>query len=419
MDRRILHVDIDAFLASVEQLRDPSLLGRPVAVGTGVVASRSYEAKARGVATAMPLHEALRRCPDLVVRDGDARLVERYRQRVAEVLRQFSPVVEVCSLDDFYVDLSGVPLRVEQALAADATVDAERSLAPLCREVRAAVRAATGLSVAQGVGSTRTVARLATTRAKPGGICEVPAGGEREFLAGFPVEALPGVGPARAALLRQVGVGTLRELRAVDRELLRASFGAIGAELWQRCRGLDDAPVQSTPTLRSIARETSFAPAAHAEGQQLPYLRALLAYLLDRAASELRRQRLLARVVQVRLRHVDGVTGERARTLPEPTDRTDALTAVARDLLDDLALRRVLARLVGVTLTGLVPPRPEQGALFGDGGDAARRRLFAAVDAVRARHGFGALVVGEASGLLGVLPAGPHGFRLRTPSLTK
>jgi DNA polymerase-4 len=145
----------------------------------------------------------------------------------------------------------------------------------------------------------------------------------------------------------------------------------------------------------------------------------MLAYLLDRAASELRRQRLLARVVQVRLRHVDGVTGERARTLPEPTDRTDALTAVARDLLDDLALRRVLARLVGVTLTGLAPPRPAQGALFGDGGETARRRLFAAVDAVRARHGFGALVVGEATGLLGVLPAGPHGFRLRTPSLTK
>jgi DNA polymerase-4 len=248
---------------------------------------------------------------------------------------------------------------------------------------------------------------MATTRAKPGGICEVPAGGEVEFLAGFPVEALPGVGPARAALLQQVGVRTVRELCAVDRELLRASFGAAGDELWRRCRGLDDAPVQATPTLRSIARETSFAPAAHAAGQQLPFLRAMLAYLLDRAASELRRQRLLARVVQVRLRHVDGVTGERARTLPEPTDRTDALTAVARDLL------------VGVTLTGLAPPRPAQGALFGDGGETARRRLFAAVDAVRARHGFGALVVGEATGLLGVLPAGPHGFRLRTPSLTK
>lgn len=420
MDRRILHVDIDAFLASVEQLRDPSLLGRPVAVGTGVVASRSYEAKARGVATAMPLHEARRRCPELVVREGDARLVERYRQRVAETLRQFAPVVEVCSLDDFYVDLTGVPLRVAQALANDATVDAERSLAPLCREVRAAVRAATGLSIAQGVGVSRAVARMATTRAKPGGICEVAVGGERDFLADFPVEAVPGIGPARASLLQQVGVRTVRELWAVDRELLRASFGAAAGDgIWLRCRGLDEEPVQATPTLRSIARETSFEPESSGDGQQLPFLRAMLAYLLDRAASELRRQRLLARVVQVRLRHVDGVAGERSRALPEPTDRTDALAAAAQELLADLALRRVLVRLVGVTLTGLQPPRPAQGALFGDGGDAARKRLFAAVDAVRARHGFGSLVVGEAAGLLGVLPAGPHGFRLRTPSLTK
>ena len=252
MDRRILHVDIDAFLASVEQLRDPILLGRPVAVGTGVVASRSYEAKARGVTTAMPLHEAKRRCPELVVREGDARLAERYRQRVAEILRQFSPVVEVCSLDDFYVDLTGVPLRVEQALAGSTAVEAERSLAALCRALRAQVRAETGLSVAQGLGATRTVARLATTKAKPGGICEVPAGHERDFLADFPVEAVPGIGPKSAELLLQVGVRTVRELWAVDRELLRQSFGARGDEHCPRCRGLAEAPMLATPPPRSI-----------------------------------------------------------------------------------------------------------------------------------------------------------------------
>lgn len=418
MERRILHVDIDAFLASVEQLRDPILLGRPVAVGTGVVASRSYEAKARGVHTAMPLHEALRRCPELVVRAGDARLVERYRQRVAEILRQFSPVVEVCSLDDFYVDLTGVPLRVAQALAGTTTVDAERSLAALCRELRATVREQTGLSVAQGIGSTRTVARLATTKAKPGGICEVPAGAERDFLADFAVDAVPGIGGKSAALLQQVGVRTVRELWAVDRELLRASFGARGDDIWHRCRGLDEAPVLATPTLRSISRETSFEPRGDADSQQRPFLRAMLAYLLDRATSELRAQRLLARTVQVRLRHVDGVTGERARTLAAATDRTDACMVLAAALLEELLVRRVLVRLVGVTLTSLVPPQPAQGTLFGDEGEA-RRRLFAAVDAVRARHGFGALVVGDAAGLLGQLPAGRHGFRLRTPSLTK
>jgi len=418
MGRRILHVDIDAFLASVEQLRDPVLLGRPVAVGTGVVASRSYEAKARGVTTAMPLHEALRRCPELIVREGDARLVERYRQCVAEILYRFSPVVEVCSLDDFYVDLTGVPFRVQQELAGGTSLAAERSLGALCREIRAAVRAETGLSIAQGVGGSRTVARLATTKAKPGGICEVPPGAELAFLADFPVGAVPGLGPKSEALLLQVGVTTVRQLWAVDRELLRQSFGARGDEIWRRCRGEDETPVQATPTLRSISRETSFEPRVDADSQQRPFLRAMLAYLLDRATSELRAQRLLARTLQVRLRHVDGVTGERARTLREPTDRTDLGMQLAGELLDELLVRRVLVRLVGVTLTSLVPPGPAQGRLFGDDGEE-RRRLFAAVDAVRERHGFGALVVGGAAGLLGQLPAGKHGFRLRTPSLTK
>lgn len=418
MDRRILHLDIDAFLASIEQLRDPSLAGRPVAVGTGVVASRSYEAKLRGVQTAMPLHEALRRCPELIVCEGDSRRAERYRQQVAEVMQRFSPVVEVCSLDDFYADLTGVPLRVAQTIDDATQSDSERSLAALCRELRAQIRAQTGLSVSQGLGSTRTVARLATMKAKPGGICEVPPGTELGFLADFEVGSVPGIGPKTVEMLHQVGIHTVRELWELDAELLRQSFGARGAEIWRRCRGLDDAPVQSTPTLRSISRETSFDPRVDAPSQQRTFLRSMLGYLLDRAASELRHQRLQARTVQVRLHHTDGVRQEKSRSLRTATERTDALMTVAGELLDELLARRVLVRLVGVTLTSLGAVRAVQGALFGDDG-ASRRRLFAAVDAVRKRHGFGALVVGAATGLLGRLPHGPHGFKLRTPSLTK
>ena len=199
MHRRILHLDIDAFLASIELLRNPSLRGRPVVVGTGVVASRSYEAKASGVETAMPLHEASRRCPGLIVCPGDARLVERYRQRVVEVVRDFTPVVEVSSLDDLYADLTGVPSRIGQAPDDTTAGEGGRCLRGLCAELRSEVRKATGLSVAQGVGSTRTVARLATMTAKPGGICEVPAGHERDFLAGFAIDDLPGIGAKTAA----------------------------------------------------------------------------------------------------------------------------------------------------------------------------------------------------------------------------
>lgn len=418
MQRRILHVDIDAFLASLEQIRDPTLVGRPVVVGTGVVASRSYEAKARGVQTAMPLAEARRRCPELVVCDGDARTAERYRQKVAEILRRFAPVVEICSLDDFYADLTGVPLRVQHVLA-DATRSADEvSLQALCEQLRAAVRQETGLSVAQGLGSTRTVARMATLRAKPGGICEVLPGDEATFLATFPVAAVPGIGPRTADLLQQVGIATVEQLRLCDRELLRQSFGARGDELWAKCRGLDDAPVRASAPVQSISRETSFEPQADAGSQERRFLRGMLGYLLDRAAAELRRQRLLARTVEVRVRHVDGVQGEKARSLRTGTDRTDQLTALAGELLDELLQRRVLVRLVGVTLRTLAAAGQTQGLLFG-GDEQAKQKLFAAVDAVRARHGFGALVLGEAAELLGKLPQGRHGFVLRTPSLTK
>lgn len=418
MDRRILHLDIDAFLASVEQLRDPALRGKPVAVGTGVVASRSYEAKARGVQTAMPLHEALRRCPELIVRPGDARWSERYRQQVAEVVREYAPVVEVCSLDDMYADLTGVPLRVQQALGDATASDGERSLQPLCSELRAAVRRATGLSVAQGIGASRTVARLATTKAKPGGICEVPPGHELDFLADFAIEAVPGIGPKTAAQLHGFGIRTVRELWVVDRELLVQSFGARGDEIYWRCRGQDDAPVRASPPLQSISRETSFEPRLDDALQQHDFVRAMLAYLVDRAAAELRRVELQCRTVAVRVRHVDGVQNERSRAQRPPSERTDDLAALARGLLDELLQRRVLVRLVGVTLQNLQPRGAVQGQLFG-GREQLRGKLFAAVDAVRARHGFGSLLVGESAALLGQVPHGPHGFRLRTPSLTK
>ena len=430
MLRRILHLDIDAFLASVEQLRDPVLIGKPVAVGAGVVASRSYEAKARGVETAMPLHEALRRCPELIVREGDSRLAERYRQAVATVMQQFSPVVEVCSLDDFYADLTGVPLRVAQALDGTTRSEAEQSLVALCRDLRAEVRRETGLSISQGVGSTRTVARLATTKAKPGGICEVPAGGELEFLADFAVEQVRGIGPKTAAMLHQVGVRTVRELWALDRELLRQSFGARGDELWRRCRGLDDAPVEATPTLRSISRETSFGP-RHVAAARLPARDAGLPagprgertapaapLCAHRAGAPRPHGRRAAGAFAVAgggdgsHRRADGA-GQRAarRTAVAPCP------GAARRRHAGVAGRRTSGAGAGVWRGRGGGGGGGRGG--GGGGGAARRRLFAAVDAVRQRHGFGAVVVGASAELLGQLPRGPHGFRLRTPSLSK
>lgn len=402
MHPRILHLDIDAFLASIEQILEPALVGRPVVVGSGVVASRSYEAKARGVETAMAIHEARRRCQDLVVRDGDARIAERFRQRVAEVLAEFTPVVQVASLDDLYADLTGAPLLTRLG-----------SARILAEQVRERVRAATGLSVAQGIGSNKTVARMATRYAKPGGIVEIAAGEERAFVAPQALRLLPGIGAATATILEDWNLRTVGELAALDQELLVRAFGARGAQLWHKAQGLDDEPVATTPRPASIARETSF-PATAESG----FVLAMASYLLDRAAAEMRRQQLQARTLAARVRHEDGQAQERQRSLAMATDRTDLLQAVLRGILAGFAARRVRVRHVGVTLAGFERSVARQRELFAH--EAERRQaLFAAIDRVRARHGFQKVVLGGSAPLLAALAQDRDGFVLRTPSLSR
>ncbi len=425
MQRRILHLDIDAFLASIEQLVEPSLRHRPVAVGSGVVASRSYEAKARGVQTAMPMAEARRVCPELVVRAGDAGLAERFRQAVAEVLRSFSPRVQICSLDDMYADLSGVPLP-NGCSKGKGKGKEESGCVTLARNLRAQVQAVTGLSVSLGIGASKTVARMATSHAKPAGILEIPAGEELTFLGPHALRDLPGIGAKTAALLHDLGLHKVADLWSVDAELLRRSFGLRGLEMHRRAQGLDTDEILDSPPQQSISRETSFAPVAERD-----FLLGMLFYLLDRASTELRAQGLQARRLEVRVQHVDRQRRQVSGSLPQAVDGTDALFAVAQKLMQGLWERRVLVRLVGVSLLSLQRRRAwqcsgeRQGELFADAAAVsatavrAPGQLYAAVDGIRQRHGFGKLVLGPAVDLLGQVENGQHGFRLRTPSLTR
>jgi DNA polymerase-4 len=396
---RILHLDIDAFLASVEQLLEPGLKGRPVAVGAGVVASCSYEAKARGVKTAMPLGQALRICPELVVRDGNSQVVARFGERVADVVGRFAPLVEMSSLDDLYADLSGVlePTRV------------------VAERIRATVREETGLSVSQGIGSTRVVARLATVKAKPAGIHEVRLGSEAEFLASHLVADIPGIGRSTQKTLAEFNIHTVRELLLVERDLLKRTFGARGEEIFWRIRGLDQQPVEPREVPKTISRETSFA----AETSDRSFVVSMLGYLLDRAASELREHGLSAGNVAVRLRYADYRGAEAERSLLRASDRTEVLLQLAIGLLRHLDTRRVLVRFVGVTLGKLTAQVLSQGELFRQKLEERRQGLDRAVDSVRHKHGFGKLVVGPAVGLVGKVAQDANGFRLRTPSLSK
>ena len=236
--RRVLHLDIDAFFASVEQLRDPRLRGRPVIVGTGVIASCSYEARRHGLEAGMSLAEARRRCPRAVVVAGHAPTYHAFAERVFEVCRALAPAVDAY-LDDAYLDLAGT-----ERLYPD--------LAALGADLRSRARAATGLTVTVGGGTSRMVARLAGRGAKPDGLAVVPPGAEEAFLRDRPLADLPGIGPRTAALLESMGLETVADLRAAGAGPLARLLGAAGRILHERAWGRDTRPVEPREVPRSL-----------------------------------------------------------------------------------------------------------------------------------------------------------------------
>lgn len=458
--RRIVHLDVDAFLASVEQALHPHLRGQPLVIGglpseRNLVMSCSYEARAFGLRPGMRLSEAARRCPRAIFRRGDAQAANRLREQVACALLEFSPLVEVASIDDFFVDLTG------SARALGSAFDVALAM-------RGRIRAAADLPVTIGIGTSKTTARLAGKLAKPGGVAEVLPGGEEAFLGALPVDALPGVGHSASALLERFAIRTVADLRAVSREVLFASFGRWGLVLHQRARGIDPEPVEATYTagpdgsagpggrLRArapaaIRRDSTFEPE---EGRRA-IVEAMLAYLVERAAGRLRAHGATARSLEVRVTYVDtrpaperiparvvpepepapereggGGTFAQRRTLAAATDSTDALWQAARELHRALPRRRALVKRVGLTLDGIAPRCGWQRQLFGEPTESGRdlhrtsrgdrqRALDGALDRLRARHGFGRILRGASAPLLETNELGADGFRLRTPSLNQ
>ena len=400
----IAHVDIDAFFASVEQVRNPRLAGRPVIVGNGVIASCSYEARRFGCRAAMSLRKALRLCPEAVVLDGDHNVYRAFAERVWEVLARFSPDMETL-LDDAYLDLSG-------------TERLNGSPEDFGRRLRAEVRAATGLSATCGIAASRVVARMASASGKPDGLVVVPPGGEEAFLRDKPVEKLPGVGPATAEVLRRLNIRTIGELAAMPPGSIEAILGKAGASLEERARGRDSRVVRAHEAPKSISRETAF----HVETCDRREIEAMLYYLTERAARTLRDLGVAAKTATVKLRGTDFTGDAASRSLPRPSDQDDELYALARGIFAGLYSRRVSLRGVGVVLSNIRPAGSDgsgQCDLF-DGGKRRRRaRLYRTLDEIRRRYGYSSLIAGRAFELADRLDRDDHGFILRTPSLTK
>jgi len=353
MARTIVHADLDAFYASVEQLDNPGLRGRPVVVGgsaesRGVVAAASYESRAFGVRSAMPMSRALRLCPDAVrVSPRFARYGEVSKQ-VMLIFRSITPLVEPLSLDEAFLDVSGL----------EKFHGGQR---PLAEFLKGDVKKRTGLTISVGLGANKTVAKIASESGKPDGLVVVPAGREAAFLAPLSVRALWGIGPKSETVLVEAGFARISDLAAATPERLEALLGSRGREVYEMACGRDERPVVTDSERKSVGAETTF-PRDLPDGDEL---RHQLRRIAEEAGERLRKHGSRAKTIALKLRYSNFNTITRQSTREEPTDDTDAVYGEAAALLDKVVRSGNKFRLIGISCSNLEEERREQLKLFG------------------------------------------------------
>jgi DNA polymerase-4 len=415
--RAILLVDIDAFFAQAEQILDPALRGRPVIVGglatdRSVVASASYEARAFGVKTAMPIRQARDLCPHATFLRGSFYAYRDFSRRLMDVCRRYTPLVEPVSLDEAYLDVGSCRRFFETRGIIDGWPGWPLQTA---EHLKRAVREETDLIVSIGVGSNRLVAKIASDYAKPNGVAYVRPGCEARFLSPLPLRRLPGVGRRTAEALERYNLRRIGDLQRIPAAMLVEQFGPHGETLAARARGHDPTPVRAgCGDAKSISRETTFERDRIDRGA----LRAMLYYLLERACRQLRDTHHLARTVTVKLRYADFRTVGRSRSLATRSDHDDAFWPVVKELFEKVHTRRVGVRLVGVALSNLAPDG-RQMDLLTEGRYRHRSGYYRSLDRIRDRFGFSSVVTGRAIELLPTHERDEHGFRLRTSCLSR
>ena len=374
-DEPILHVDIDAFYASVEVLKDPSLAGKPVVVGgpgaRGVVASASYEARTYGVRSAMPAVRARRLCPDIIFLPSDFEAYRAHSNRFREILRSYSPLVEPISLDEAFLDVSGATMLFG-------------SPAEIAAKIRADVVREVGVTCSVGVAPTKFIAKLASDECKPDGLLRVPADGVQEFLEPLPVRRLWGVGEKTGETLGRLGIRTIGELGRTPLQILERLLGeGTARHLSELANGVDDRDVIPYEPPKSVSHEETF---EHDLDADEDILRELLD-LSGRVASRLREDGYRARTLVLKARLANFQTITRSRTLSDATDIGADVYGTVAELYRALPGQRRRIRLLGVQATGLVEAGVEQLALLHEErwGDVER-----ALDRIERRFGRGA-----------------------------
>lgn len=404
--KQIAHVDMDAFFVSVEELYDPTLKGKPVVVGApgdqrGVVAAASYEARKYGIHSAMPSRTAKRLCPEAIFLPGNYQRYQEWSDKVRKILERFTPVVQMVSIDEAYLDLTGTERLHGVAWEAAAKIQRAITEGTLLRPPgfggqAALLRQGSGgqgrqdsesfLPCSIGVGQSYLIAKVASETAKPRGLLWVPAGAEQAFLAPLPVRRIPGIGPVTEKVLYAMGARTVGELAALPEDQLREAFGAWGKGLYLKARGQDTDLWFVDDEQKSISHERTFPEDVAERGE----LEATLAYLAELVGKRLREAGARSRTITLKLRTAEFRTLTRAKSLQEPTDLDGEIYDTAAALFRRAWDGKKKIRLLGIA-AGALTEGPEQGSLFEAERRERKEKFARAADEVKERFGAGAI----------------------------
>jgi len=381
----ILHVDMDAFYASIEIRDRPELENKPVIVGgsptgRGVVAAASYKAREYGIHSAMPAARAKRLCPDAVFLPSRIDYYAQISEQIHAIFKRYTPLVEPLSLDEAFLDVAKSETLFGGAEA-------------IGRRIKDEIRNETGLTASVGIAPNKFVAKVASDIGKPDGFVVVRKEGIREFLDPLPVRRLWGVGKVTGRVLEEKGIRTIRQVRDLPAEMMHALLGKWGDHLWELAQGIDPRPVIPDHEAKSISREETF----ETDLKDFDALRRHLVEMVEEVAGRLRRHDHRARTVEIKIRFPDFKTITRSKTLPEATDLTEDLIRTATTLLEKhLPQRHAGVRLLGMGVNHLEPGEPAQGELFADKRTERQSRLDAVSDRIRDKFGDAALKRGAA-----------------------
>ncbi|MBL0925302.1 MAG: DNA polymerase IV [Sphingomonadaceae bacterium] len=360
--RKIIHVDMDAFFASVEQRDNPDLRGKPVAVGgsskRGVVAAASYEARAFGVKSAMPSATATRLCPDLIFVKSRFEAYRMVSRQIREIFARYTDLIQPLSLDEAYLDVTEDKQGIGSAVK-------------IAKAIRAAIREETGLTASAGVSYNKFIAKLASDQNKPDGLCVILPEQGPEFVASLPVRRFHGVGPRTAEKMARLGVHTGADLAAKDLTWLSHHFGSWGEYLFKAARGIDDRPVNANSIRKSIGGETTYFDDKRSEGE----LRDAIEEIIDLVWERIERYKARGKTVVMKARYSDFRTVTRSRTVGQYVRNRAEFAQIGHSLLDQILPAEMGIRLLGLTLSNLV----SEGALRSDT-DMQPRFAFDAIE---------------------------------------